>query len=282
MASTITGGIKFFEKSKCLLEDGASAAVSSGDMVSDYLLDKNPITNWNSVGSSDSTTETIEITFPQEAAIDRILLLNHNFKEYTIQYWNGSSYVDFTSVYGMSGALGGGISETTYSADTSYYEFSEVTTALIKISVVKTQVANDEKYVFQVIATKELGTLLGYPKINSAKHSRNISASEMLSGKQKIVKGFESFSCKLKFDNYPSRSTYHDDLDLVFTLWDSQDPFIIWLCGGRGSTYFGYQMRGFRLRDAYHCQVKGDLPVGYYKNTYTLPVDFELQIEEHV
>ncbi len=281
MASTITGGIKFFEKSKCLAKDGASAEVVSGDVVSDYMLDTNPITSWNSVGSSDIVTETLTIRFGFESEINRILLINHNFKAYTIQYWNGSTYVDFSNVYKLTGTVQSSITETVNANDTSYYEFDTVTTTIIKITITTTQVANDEKYIFQVIATKELGTLEGYPIINSLKQSRNTVVTEMLSGKQNITKGYETFSCKLQFKNYPA--SLSDDLDLVWTLYDSQDPFLVWLCGGHTtSSYFRYALRGFRPRDIYQCQVKGDVPVSYYKNIYNAPVNLELQLEEHV
>lgn len=279
---SITGGIKFFEKSKCLLDDGATAEVTTGEVVQDFLIDKNPITFWNSVGSTDLITEDIIIRFTEDT-INRIFLQDHNFKQYTIKYWDtgSSTYIDFTSVVGIDGSLIGGISETTFAQNTSYYEFASVTTTRIKVSVLKTQIANDEKYISQIIATEELGTLTGYPAINNMKHSRNTISVEMLSGKMKITKGYESFTCKLKFDKYPS--SLSTDLDLIGTLFDSQDPFLVWLCGGRYSTtYFKYTLRGFRLKDIYQCQIAGDMPVEYYKDVYVLPVTIEVLLQEHV
>lgn len=280
MTTPFNGGIKFFNKSQCLLVDGATCEASSGDVVQDFCIDSNPITFWNSVDSDDTISETLEIVF-EEADITRLFLLDHNFKEYTIQWWNGSSYQNFTNVVGLDGALVGNISETTYSQDTSYYEFTEVTTRKILITVVKTQTVNDEKYLNQVIVTSELGTLTGYPDISKLKHSRSTVTMPMLSGKDIVIKGYASVSFSLVFKNYPA--SYTTDLDLIFTLFDKADPFLIWLCGGRyGTTYFKYTIRGFRLKDVYQCQVEGDLPVDYYKNAYVLPIDSEIKFTEHV
>lgn len=276
----ISGGIKFFEQNKCLLNNGGTAEVTTGEVVQDFLIDVNPITFWNSIDSTDLITEDIIIRFT-EAEIDRIFLLDHNFKQYTIKYWDGATYQDFASVVGITGALGGGISETTFAKDTSYYEFTAVTTGRIKISVLKTQVVDDQKYLSQVVVTKELGTLDGFPLVNNIKHSRNSNSVEMLSGKSLITKSYESFSCKVKFDKYPA--SYADDLDLMFSLFDSQQPFLVWLCGGKYSTtYFKYPLRGFRLKDLYQCQIAGDLPVEFYKSVYTLPVTAEIMLQEHV
>lgn len=276
----ISGGIKFFSKSKCLLVDEASCVASTGEVVEDYILDNNRISYWNSVESDDTITETLTVTF-NSATIDRLFLVDHNFKEYTVKYWNGASYVNFTSVVGITGSLGGGISETTFSENTSYYEFASVTTTRVQVSVLKTQTANQEKTLNQIIVTEELGTLEGYPDVDKIKIDRNIVKTKMLSGKSRIVSGYESVSFSLKFAKYPS--SLEDDLDLIFTLWDTFDPILVWLCGGRyGSTYFRYQVRTFRLQDVYQMKISNTMPVGYYKNIYRSQLEMDVQFEEHV
>jgi len=277
----VTGGIKFFEQNKALVKLGATVEVTSGDMVAEYMLDTNPITAWNSVGSSDAVTETIIIRFGYERDIDRLLLVDHNFEQFTASYWNGSGWTNFASVRDINGNSSLGITEISNTKTVNYYEFDQVTTTAIRIQVVTTLVTNDEKYIFQVIATKELGTLQGYPIISNIKHSRSSQVTEMLSGKSNIIKSYESFSCKLQFKNYPA--SLDDDIDLIYTLFDSIDPFIMWLCGGKyGSTRFANTLRGFRLKDLYQCQTRGELPVSYYKNIYTAPVNLEVSIDEVV
>lgn len=278
----ITGGQKYFERSKNLFADGASITISSGDAAGERALDKNKITYWRSVGSSDSITETMEIQFPASAAIDRLLLLDFNWKEFTAQYHNGSTFVDFTSVVGLDGALGGGISETTFADDSAYYEFDEVTTDRIQITVTKTKVADEEKYLNQVIATKELGTLEGFPIIKRVTHSRNSRRRKVLSGRMLIQKSEPLIKrVEVDFKNYPNRLS--DDIDLIFTLFDSEEPFLIWLCGGRrGSDHFGKQLEGYRLRDVYDVQIENDITATYSKNVFKHTVNLKMRLAEHV
>jgi len=79
------GGIKIFKKSKSLGKDGATIVASTGDAISSNAIDRNVFTLWESVGSNDSTKETLTVTI-SSTALDRILLLNHNFKDYNVMY----------------------------------------------------------------------------------------------------------------------------------------------------------------------------------------------------
>ena len=170
----ITGGIKFFDKSKTLFADGTTIVAGvSGDPSAEFTIDRNRLSYYRSVGSNDTITETLTITLPSAQTIDRILILDHNWKEFTIKY---DSATDFTSVVGLDGALGGGISETVFADGTAYYEFDSVSvTSTIEIAITKTQVANAQKFVNQIIGTTEIGTLVGYPVVGLSQ-DRNIRA----------------------------------------------------------------------------------------------------------
>lgn len=275
----ITGGIKFFSKNQVLEIDGGSITASSGDVVAESAIDKNPITSWISVGSDDSTTETLTLTFPS-ATIDRILLQNHNWREFTVEYWNGSSWTSFANVVGLDGSTSG-ISETDFADDTAYYEFDEVTTTQLRIQVVKTQTADEEKNIAQVIACQELGTLQGFPMVKRLRHSRNERKKTMLSGKVFIQKSIDSFECRIDFQDYPG--SYSADIDLAMSLFDREDPFLMWLCGGRrGADYFSKAVRGFRLQDVYLMQVGKDVTIDYRSGGYKNPVNLSVDLEEHV
>lgn len=274
----ISGGIKFFSRSKNLFEDGASMVATSGDDSSNRALDRNRFSYWRSVGSMDTITETLTITFPESTEIDRLLLIDHNWKEFTAQYDNGGVYTDFTNIIGIDGSVGT-IAETAFADNTAYYEFDAVTTTSIQLTVTKTQTADQEKYINQIIATKELATLQGYPILKSIAHSRNLRKRQVLSGRTLIQKSEESMDLTLDFKNYPP--SYSADIDLIFTLHDEEDDFIIWPCGGRrGSDYFAYQLRGWRLEDAYSVQVDNDLKISYSKNVYQNTINASLSLVE--
>lgn len=276
----ISGGIKFFNKNKILEVDGATIAASvSGDILAEYAIDKNPITFWTSIGSSDATTEELIVQFTSQT-FDRLILQNHNFKGFNVQYWTGAAYGHFAAVVGLDGSKAN-ITETAFADDTAYYEFTPVTTTRLRIQCNTTQVADAQKFISQIIFTEELGTLSGYPIIKSPEHSRNERVKTALSGKAIIQKGIDSFSVVLDFDRYPSNNA--GDITLMMELFDSEDPFLVWLCGGRrGTTYFPHTARGFRLRDVYQMQATGKFKPEYYKGIYTNPLGLEVKLIEHV
>lgn len=276
----ITGGSKFFEKSKNL---DATIVASSGDASSANAIDLSPVTYWRSVGSNDSTTETITVTFNGNKTIDRILLVDTNAKSLTIKYDVSGTWTNFSSVVGLDGSKAN-ISETTFSDNTAYYEFASVTTGSIQITITATQTANQEKYINQIICTEEIGTFVGYPEWSSIVLDRNEKSRRTISGKYSIQKSLESFAYKLSFKNYPSSSTYNADIDLVFTLHDGEEEFLVWPCGGRrGTNYFKYTVRGFRLKDIRQVQLSKELNVRYLDNIYTNPVNIAtIDLVEHI
>lgn len=275
----ISGGIKFFKKSKNLYADGATITASSGDASAPYSIDRNPFTYWRSVASDDTTTETITLTFPESVTIDRLLLIDINWKGFVVKYFSGGSYVHFASVTGIDGSKSN-ITETAFADDTAYYEFTPVTTTSIQITITTTQTADEQKYCNQIVFTEELGTLEGYPQVKGMTHSRNEREKEMLSGKSLVLKSEESFEVTLDFNSYPN--SLSDDIVLAFALYDREENFIIWLCGGRRGAYFGYQLKGWRLKDIYTCQVVGGIKPTFSNNQYKNTVNFAIKVREAV
>lgn len=273
-------GIKFFTRSQCLVNDNTTIVASSGQAAAERCLDRNPITYWRSVLSDDTITEELEIIFPSNQTFDRILLLDHNFKSYNIKYFSGGTYVHFASVSGLDGSLSN-ITETVYSKDTSYYEFTQVTSSKIRIQITETQVADDQKYLNQCIVTTELGTLVGHPDIKGTELNRQLRNEKMLSGRVLTQKSDEVFEVDLDFKTYPA--SLEDDIDLMFQLHDSENTFLIWLCGGKyGSNYFKNQMRGYRLRDVYNVQMISSVKPIYSNNVFMNTVNLGVQFKEAV
>ena len=267
----ITGGIKFFKKNEM---SGASPSATSGDASAKFMLDLDVDTYWTSVGSNDSTTETITINFGSNKTIDRVLLLDHNFKNFTVKYLSGSSYVAFANVIGIVGTSLSGNTETSFSKDSSYYEFDSVSTSSIQIACLSTQTPNAEKYLGQAIGTSELGTFVGYPQVSRIDLSRNTRSKKTLSGRYSVQKSQQTLGYSIRFRNYPSSTIYNVDIDLALTLFESEDPFLIYPCGGRyESQHFSYQLPGFRLKDCILSQVKKGYKLKYVKNIYTNPLD---------
>lgn len=277
---TVSGGIKFFDRNFAGADlYGSIMSVSTGSNTADFILDKNEYTQWLSVGSDDLTTETIVIEFDESQDIDRIFLIGINFKAYELKYWTGAAYASFTNVVGVNGASKSGIVETAQTLESAYYEFTEVSTTRVQIEIDTTQTADAEKELNRFIATSELGTLAGYPIVKDVSKSKNIRSSKLLDGRKFITKALEVYEIKIDFRNYPP--SYEDDLDLVRTLIERDNSFLIWLCGGRNaSNYFNYQFAGFRLQDIKQVQISNIVKDAYNKNYYNGGINTAIIITE--
>jgi hypothetical protein len=259
----ITGGIKFFERNQALAKDGNTATASTNDGAAIYLLTNNKYVRWESVNSNDLTTETVTITFKNTRTIDRLLLTRHNLKQYQITY-NGTN--EFTNVSNLDGDLVGGISETTYDKSTSYYKFDQVAVDSLTITMNTTQVADAQKFITEVVATRELGTLAGFPRVRNMAHSRNIRGSQVLSGKNVLQPTYETTSFRLGLSNYAVK----DDVLLFDSIHEREQSLLVWLCGGRyGDEFFPIPQRGFNLEDLYSMKINRPLPANYANGIYT-------------
>lgn len=273
-ATDILGGVKFFAKNKALFRDGNTASASSNDTAAKLMLDISKYTRWESLASNDLTTEAITINFSSAKTLDRLIFTEHNLKAFTITYNSGT---EFTNVNNLDGDIVGGIAETDYNLDTAYYRFDSVSVSSIVISATTAQVVDAQKYITQFIATAELGTLAGFPRIQNVQHNRNIKGSKALSGKNVIQKGYETTTFRINFKTYPVQL----DIDLVEDLHESEDSFLVWLCGGRyGTDYFTIDQRGWRLRDLYNMQISRPLGANYAKGIYQNGVNTRLALVE--
>lgn len=274
----ITGGIKFFKQSYALFKNGALAIASSNNEAAKYILSMNRYTEWVSIDSDDMTEEEIIIELDSSRSINRLFLTEFNFKEFEVTYWNGSSYVAFTNVVGVNGQTYTGINVTDYAYDSAYFEFDNVTTTRIKLTCLKTQIPNEQKYLCIFLVTEELGTFKGFPRVDP-KTDMNEIKTKTLGGKVLVSKGFETVLIKLNFKTHP----YQDDITLLEYLFSSVEPFLIYLCGGRvGENYFKIAQKTWNLSDVYNVQATGDLDSDFEKGVYLLGANKNITFEEHV
>ena len=275
----INGGVKFFHGAKNLYRDRTAITASTNDGAAKFILDYNKHTLWESIGSNDITQETIEIELLTPQKINRLFIINHNLKKYNIKYWNGSAYVNFTNAIGMNGEVKGSITETTYSRSSSYYEFDEITTDAIYITMDATQIANQDKEIYGLYITEEIGTFEGFPRISRIKHDRSLRVAKALSGKAIVQKSYEVTEFSISFKTYPLQS----DIDIVNTVHEIEETFLVWLCGGRvGTNYFRLVNRGYRPEDLYNMQIDKAISTDYEKGIYTNGINTSISLVEAV
>jgi hypothetical protein len=260
--------IVFFEKSVCDYSNTSVVATASeGDDYAHLPFNRDNLTAWVTSGSTDASLTTYEVDFGDYRYFSEIVLLKHNFKSYTLKYWNGAAYVDFSTP----------VNETTNTLDVKRHSFTEVFSQKVKLTINGTMTANDDKFLFQFIVTNLLGQFAGWPVIGTPAFVTNRQVTKMLSGKVSVQESLGGFKFDLSVPNWRIQA----DLDLIDTLYRLREGFLVWLSGGNEDQFFAAR-EGYRLEDLYLCRLTSDQSPKYAKGFYKSGLDLKLQFQEAV
>ncbi len=264
----MSGQIIFFKKSKCDFSLGnVIASASQGSAYAAQVLNRSNLSAWVTTGSVDADNTTLTVDMSDPKVITDLLLLKHNFKAFTLKYWNGTSYQPFSPA----------INETSNTAASSYYEVASVTTTKLQITITGTQVANADKYLYQFIATSKIGRLNGWPIIESPVFDRNKLVSVMLSGKISLAESLGGFKTSLTVE-YLKDST---DLATIEAIFGSADGFLVWLTGG-DETQFSSVRQGYRMEDVFLMKCVNSLSPQWYQGLYQTGMTLQVDLAEAV
>ncbi len=266
-------GIKFFRKNKIDLDYTGvvltvtdAIATDTGEDYIDFLRNRNNTSGWATTDSTDAANTQLDIDLGSGKDIDSIHLVSMNFKAYTIKYWNGSSYVDFSTA----------IAVTANAVATKHHTFNSVSARLIRIIITQTFVADDDKFMTQLIITEALGEFSFQPRIKPIV-DRSRKATKYLSGKSHIIKSVAAFQVQVEKQNV----TGDTDLDLVESLFDSYEGFLVWLCGGT-TTQYDTSRIGYRLEDLFLMNVGNEYRPEWEDSRYNNGVEVDLKLLEVV
>lgn len=258
--------IAFFKKNKADFADTAVLMTASeGNLYAPFVQRRSNNIGWMTTGSVDASNTTLTCDFSNLQTLTDIILVNHNFKSFTVKYWDGSTYQDFSPA----------VNETTNVDSTSRFSFATIDTTKIQVRITGTQIANSEKRLTQLIATELIGQLAAWALIKKPTHNRNKRDSTMLSGKHFIGENVGGFSVDLSV----SYLTFDTDLTLMETLYGSGNGFLVWLCGG-DEAQFRTKRIGYRLQDLYLMKCKNDYIPEWYASVYTTGVNITVQLVE--
>ncbi len=80
------------------INTNCTLAVSSGDTYKERLRDNKRALQWPTVGSTEGVAATVQVDFKNRTGsavsrtFNRIILLNHNLKNFYIEYWDGAAW----------------------------------------------------------------------------------------------------------------------------------------------------------------------------------------------
>jgi len=292
MTNSITGYFKAL-KQNYLVTNTVTLTASTGTATIENIKDFDKETAWSSVGSNDTVKETIDIVFTSAVTVDRLVLLQMNFKYFGVFFWDGGQWKNFTGVHSVlspatvpgaiygtdvygtgtygftpsNGAVygtskygsaiyaepGAGIQETENNDTSKYYEFSLVTTTKIRIEVLRTITPDAQKELVELYIGKEIGTFVD--DITSSPNAYQPVLSDA-----RAIYLTKSNGGTVK---YVRGSKYFASVELNQMLYTSDQniintlyddgQFAILPCGA-----VPYAQEGWRLQDFFNVVIKGN------------------------
>jgi hypothetical protein len=268
--------IKFFNKSYIDI-DAPNSSISVTDAVAtdngsglvDLMRNRNNSSAWLTTGSTDAANTTLVFDMSEEQTVTDLILVVHNLKAFTLKYWNGSTYVDFSTP----------ISETTNTETTNFYSFTAVDTSRIQLVITGAQVADDDKYIRQMIVTQKLisGQFIGWPIIKSMVHNTSKQINKMLSGKVNIVQAVGAVSFELSVKNW----NIDADLKIIEEIFFGRKGVLVSLSGG-DEAQFSHLRIGYRKQDIYLMRSINDYSPAWVSGIYTNGIKTKINLAESV
>ena len=223
---------------------------------------------WVSQFARDTRVDGFNLNFPAKE-VDTILMLDHNVKSFLINHEGFKNVTDIDNEKLPDGPIR--VNNNTKTV--SYFKFDPFDPNRIAVGLYTTMIPNQNKRIGQFILCKELGTLRGFPEIQSVTFDNNSRAIRTKQGPFFITKQRDTVKIYLNFRNY----NYDEDLFLINKLNKRQDDFLIWPSGGKED--FRFKANGYRLNDIYKVNIAKAIKESYDKGNYygllRAVVDFE-------
>ena len=268
----MSGQIKFYERNiidltntNVTISVTDSVATNTGSTFADYMRNRKNTSAWITTGSSDAGTTTLIVDMTESRSLEKIIIIGHNFKAYTVKYWNGAAYVDFSTA----------IAETAYADTDSFHDFTAISTIKIQIIITETQVADEDKYIKQLILIEERAQFDAYPDIKNPTHDNGKRVTKMLSGKKNIVSAVGAFNCELAVSTLSNAA----DLALIEQLFERKVGFLV-LLSGELESQFKNVLAGYRNEDIYLMKCSNNYEPEFYKYCYQLGTKVKMKLTE--
>jgi hypothetical protein len=263
--------VKLFEKN--IIDYNNTGAVftvvdtqstNNGQEVVAFIASRKNSNAWVTAGSADSYNTAIEITLGGASRVQDILLLGHNFKNYTIEY-------DVNDVWT---AL---VSETNNTDSSTSHNFAQIITTKIRLTITGTIVADDNKYLQQLIITRPFrsGQFVGWPTVKPTL-DQNKKANEMLSGKVNLSQSLGGYTIDIGIRSSESAN----DLLIFQEMYTRfSEGFLIWPNGG-DSNQFRENMIFWRPEDIFLVKPVDSYVPEWFRGIYSNGMPLKTRLKE--
>lgn len=244
-----------------------STASDNGQAYVNFMRNRNNRSFWLTTGSNDAANTQIDIAFGDTQPISDFIIVEHNLSDFTIQYFDGSSFVDFSTAINESGNT-----ETT-----NYFSFNEVETDQIRITITGTQVPDADKRIAQLYACQRIATgqLEGFPTF-SPTHNTNKKINRLLSGKVNVIESVGALKLSMRVQNW----NISNDITIVENLYFNRQGFHVSISSG-DDQQFSIPTVGYRKKDIYFMRMTNDYEPVLFAN-YRTGYQISMELEEAI
>jgi len=207
-------------------------ATDTGEENANFVRDRKNNTGWGTTGSSDAANTIFQVLFGDEQDIDNLFLIGNNFKDFSIETFDGSIWTNLFTVSGNN--------KTTY-----HNEFTKLTAQGIRIIIDSTFKVDDDKFLSQFIVSEKLGQFQESPMVEM-ENGKNRKRINLVSGKSKIIQNSGAVEIEITHKNQIN----DNDLNLVEEMFNSYSGFLFWPCGGDEAQFRTVRI-GFRRQDIF-------------------------------
>lgn len=182
--------------------------------------DRDKESQWVTSGANDDATlVSVEVIFKEgsvqvQRTIDRLMLINHNWKDFTVYYHDGADYQTWQAVTGETDS-------------TTILTLASHTTGQIKIEVTATQTADAEKAIGELIACA-LQSDIGRDMV-SYEVVYNSNATALRMGDGGVQQQYKRFSPN-RFEKYEARVAFEfiaeSKLEELYGIKKEGQPFL--------------------------------------------------------
>lgn len=291
-------GIKFFERSRALMQDGNIESVNvlidtittldvpenMQERFAPFLIDRNKF--WRSyTNKSQITRLKFIIEFKQNVVFDRLYIQSNALYMGTEGISPSYESVLVEDLKGVTRTVGGlqEFQDVESVNGCFYLQFAQPVqleaTKTLQINFYDLPTNAQHFHVGKIIPTVELGTFKGFPKVSSIVHDYTGSQIQTLSGKVRAVKSNEFAAFNLDFSVYPVK----EDLDLVDALSVREKSFLMWPCGGRyDEDEIRFIVKGYDVKDIYNVITTSGRNANYRSGILVNGVDQSISLQESI
>jgi len=241
-------------------------ADDNGQIIADFMRNRNLTSSWITTGSADSNNTEVLADFGDAQDLTSIFLVKHNLKDFTLEYFNGTAWINFSTITGNA------LETTEHKLPTG------VSVYKVRLTITGTMVPDDDKRITQFLGTREIGQLESYPEITRMNHAQGIRNNTMLSGKHNISNSVGSTSFTLGVKVNESQA----DVDLFESFYYTYRRGVMVYLNGGDQDQFRLKLRGYRLEDFYVVKPAKDYRDDLYKSLYQSGVKQAFEFQEVV